>query len=224
MKKLFIFFSMNFLLLVACDNVEPTVENQDTTEEPEVEKIVETKDREDKTEVEEVILEIDSEQPLENIGEYKYTRDGRVELLNIIRPTDTYTLTEGVYIKINDIKIMHHSEIPESEKQYFRDYFGFDEEGYTIQIVSSVENTTDETIGGIEPMDIVTSSGNQYNLYNNGGPLMNSVYEVRPNATANFVGVSIAIKDPEIIGLTLYYQPHDADGYHLDESKIEIPF
>lgn len=41
-------------------------------------------------------------------------------------------------------------------------------------------------------------------------------------STANFVGVSITIQDPEISGLTLYFQPYGGDGYHLEEASIEV--
>lgn len=221
-KYLLILFSFS-LFLSACDNGESTIETQNTTDKSEVEETEEFEDVDVEVEEEET-LEIDSQEPLENIGEYSNTEQGRVELINIVRPTNTYTLGEGLYMEINDVKILHHSEIPESQKENSREIFGFDEEGYTIQIVTSVENTTDKTISGIEPMDIVTSSGNQYNIYDNGGPLMNSAIEVRPNATVNFVGVTVAIQDPEISSLTIYYQPYETEGYNLDESSIEISF
>lgn len=242
MKKLVMILGISSLLIMACgenntldaedtENMEETELKENSTEdfieqgkEEAASGSVDGEQEETQEAEEDDSLEINSEQPLENIGEYKYTRDGRVELLNIVRPPDTYMLTDGVNINFNDIKIMHYSEIPESEKEFVRSMYGFDDEGHTIQLSYSVENTTDETIGGIEVMDIVTSNGNQYNLYNNGGSLMSSSYEVRPNATTNAVGVVIAIQNPDINGLTLYFQPHDSEGYHLDENSIELAF
>lgn len=220
-KKLISLLAFSSLLLVACgnDSDAATVEDNDT------EDIVEEVESEEieNEEIEEETLEIDSEQSLENIGEFKYTRDGRVELLNIVRPTETYKLIEDVDIDFKDIKILYHSEIPESEKEFFKEFYGFDEKGHSIQFSYSVTNTTDETIGGIEIIDIVTSNGNQYNLYNHGGTIQGSAYEVRPNATAN-VGLIFTVTEPNIEGLDLYFQPLDKDGYHLDEKQIQLSF
>src|SRR5699024_4739703 len=124
-------------------------------------------------------------------------------------------------INFNDIKIMYHSEIPEREKDFHRDLYGFDDEGYSIQFSYSVTNSTDQTIGGIEIEDIVTSDGTQYNLYTNAFVLDNSTYEVRLTATAN-VGITVAVVEPDTTSLDLYLHPFDKDGYRLDEASIHL--
>lgn len=167
--------------------------------------------------------EIDENQHLENVGEYKNTVQGRVELIDIVRPTETYNLIDDVEINFVDIKLLYHSEIPENEKEFFKSTYGFDDEGYSLQFYYKVTNNTDETVGGVEIVDIVTSNGNQYNLYNHGGIVQGPAYEIRPNATAN-VALIFSIKEPEIDNLDLYLQPLDKDGLHLDEKLIEISF
>lgn len=223
--KFLLLSSLSFILMACSD--EPIEQNE--TDEPDIEEVTELEAT--KEEIEEAIaeepeeetMEIDEDQLLENVGEYKFTPVGRVELLKIIRPTESYEFTNGVSINFNDIKIMHHSEIPENEKEFHRDLYGFDDEGYSIQFSYSASNDTEQKIGGIEILDIVTSEGNQYNLYNNAFYLDGSNYEVRPNATAN-VGLVFAIENPDINSLDLYFQPLDKDGYHLDESSIHLSF
>lgn len=210
------------IFLIACSSDEPIEETE--AKEPDVEAVKEAEEIEDTEEVvEEETMEIDENQPLENIGEYKYTIQGRVELIDIYRPSEVYNLVDGVEINFTDIKILHYSEIPETEKEFLRSVYGFDNEGHTLQLAYSVTNSTDETWGGIEVEDIVTSNGNQYNLYNDGGPITGSSYEIRPQATTN-VGVVFSIENPNIEGLTLYFQPLDNDGWHLDETTIELSF
>lgn len=222
--KFLLLSSLSFILMACSD--KPIEQNE--TDEPDIEEVTELEAT--KEEIEEAIaeepeetMEIDEVQLLENVGEYKFTPVGRVELLKIIRPTVSYKFTNGVSINFNDIKIMHHSEIPENEKEFHRDLYGFDDEGYSIQFSYSASNDTEQKIGGIEILDIVTSEGNQYNLYNNAFYLDGSNYEVRPNATAN-VGLVFAIENPDINSLDLYFQPLDKDGYHLDESSIHLSF
>lgn len=188
------------------------------------EQLVEDVAVEAEEEVEEVeTMEVGEDQPLENVGQFKNTRAGRIELLNIVRPADTYTLADSVDINFNDIKIMHHSEIPESEKENHKSYYGFDDEGYSIQLSYLVTNNTDQTIGGIEIEDLVTADGKQYNLYHNAFTNSGSSYEVRPNATAN-VSITFAVSDPDTNSLNLYFQPYDADGYHLEETSVNLEF
>ena len=209
-------------VLTACGGGgdEPIEETQVESVTEEVEEI---EAEEEPEEVEEETLEIGENEPLENVGEYKYTIQGRVELIDIYRPSEVYNLVDGVEINFTDIKILHYSEIPETEKEFLRSVYGFDNEGHTLQLAYSVTNSTDETWGGIEVEDIVTSNGNQYNLYNDGGPITGSSYEIRPQATTN-VGVVFSIENPNIEGLTLYFQPLDNDGWHLDETSIELLF
>lgn len=239
MKKIITTMVCVSSLLVGCASQESTTEanDADQTEVVELEKqlaaanekIAELEEQlvEDvavEEEVEEVeTMEVGEDQPLENVGEFKHTRAGRIELLNIVRPADTYTLSDSVDINFNDIKIMHHSEIPESEKENHKSYYGFDDEGYSIQLSYLVTNNTDQTIGGIEIEDLVTADGKQYNLYHNAFTNSGSSYEVRPNATAN-VSITFAVSDPDTNSLNLYFQPYDADGYHLEETSVNLEF
>lgn len=244
MKKIYSTILLASVLLIGCTN-EGTATESDDSNQAEVtelqnqleeanQKITDLEEQLAEIEVEEEIedededvaeenMEIDGNEPLENVGEFKYTDTGRIELLNIVRPKDSYPLTEGVDIIFDDIKIMYHSEIPESQKETHRDYYGFDDEGYSIQIIYSAKNSTDQTIGGIEIEDMVTSDGTQYNLYHNAFTLGGSNYEVRPNAVAN-VALAFAIDDPNTTSLNLYFQPYDADGYHLEKASINLDF
>lgn len=208
-------------VLTACGGGEEPIE--ETQVESVTEEVEEIEVEEEPEEVEEETNEIDESQPLENVGEYKNTVQGRVELIDIVRPTETYNLIDDVEINFIDIKLLHHSEIPENEKEFFKSTYGFDDEGHSLQFSYTVTNNTDETVGGVEIVDIVTSNGNQYNLYNHGGTIQGSAYEVRPNATAN-VGLVFSVKEPEIDSLDLYLQPLDKDGFHLDEKLIEVSF
>lgn len=228
LHKLFLVSTLA-LVLAGCaeDLIEESQSDEDLVSEvveqeglKESQEMVEAPEQE---EIEEETLEIDENEPLENIGEYKYTIQGRVELIDIFRPSEVYNLVDGVEINFTDIKVLHYSEIPESEKEFLRSIYGFDNEGHTLQLAYSVTNSTDDTWGGIEVEDIVTSNGNQYNLYNDGGPITGSSYEVRPQATTN-VGVVFSIENPNIEGLTLYFQPVDNEGWLLNETVIDLNF
>lgn len=171
-------------------------------------------------------VEIEGNHPLENIGEFQFTDMGRIELLNIIEPADTYLFTDGVDLDFNTIKILHHSEIPKDAKELHHHLYGFDDEGYSIQFTYTVTNGTEQTIGGIEIKEILTADGSRYNLFENQDYAFaagNSAYEVLANETAH-VDITFAVDSPDTNRLELYFQPFDEAGWHLEESSINLSF
>lgn len=168
-KLLFSVALVSALLLGACGENEETKET--TTSNPETEAVTEdTKDTEKNTEVAKE-EESDSLEVKDGIltKEGQWTMDGedKVTLAKIKEVNQTYT--QGpINITIESVKLLHHSNVSEETKAYFKNTNGKDiTELSTIQLIYKVENTVDNNVMMMAVDTLTTDTKAQIHSYDN---------------------------------------------------------
>ncbi len=154
-KNLLFIVTLIMLFLAACGNNEVDVSEVDSK--PKDEK--QTKENEDKEEIQE-------EGKLTEVGQVINDKDmgATVELLKIIETDETLDL-DPIKITLDDIKIIHMSDIKNSEFKRYLSQFTDKEEFDYIQMNYSMENTVDENVEMHSPIDyIVFDTGEQLDV------------------------------------------------------------
>lgn len=232
MKKfLLICLSSTIVLLGACSTESSNAESPKTTEE--VTESISSKDTivEESSSQEVAVEESSSEDslfveegPLTEVGQHTFSEtNGYITLEKIKSINETFELTEGLLITVNDIKLLRTDE-PTEDFAHTLGYIGVkpSETMYTLQIDTIVENTNDYGFRGARFNRMVDSQGFQNDKN------ITSVYEdeIVGNAKRNDLFSVFVLNNNDLTDFTIYtnHLHTTSDGYTIDTPGIELSF
>lgn len=149
---------------------------------------------------------------------------GKVTLLKIVHPEETFEIVSGLEVTIHTVKLLKLSEIPKESVDMLSFELDISEDGgqyiqYEYTIVNNnpfkLYNTTFDTV--------IYSDGEQVNdyVYSFGEP-----YELLGNSKVTDAVATTGAPDTEITGFTLYmnYLHSDESNGDLESQPIEVDF
>lgn len=224
MKKLIMPLLLLITLSACSNNSNATEESKDTG--TETKKVVDVKsDTEEKEEEknDEDPLEV-KDGPLLEVGQYKNDKYyGKVSLLKINEPDVTTDIISGLTATVKNIKLLNYEDVPENAREDAYYVYGSDaQQFYLIQINYSLDNKNDFEINGTSGSTLVLSDGEQ--IQKNTFDDRTELYNLKAGAKASDQFSFWVVPSTDINSVKLYFNPHDKDGYEIEESKpLEIP-
>lgn len=188
-RYLFILLSITLIGLLACgEEREHETSNND---EPEIEEVEKDEPKEDPEKPEEK----EDDGLLTKVGQKSKANGMTAELISIKEVNETVDL-DPIKLTVDDIKVIRISDIKDKDARNYLGFYTDKDEFDTIQIMYSIENTSDEKIEFYTPIEyLVLNTGEQldvsFNDYigdiNNGGEFYGKV-------TKN-TGISVIMHD-----------------------------
>lgn len=232
MKKIWLVcLSSTIVLLGACSTESPNAESSKATEE-----VTESVSSKDTVVEESSSKDVEAEEsssedslfveegPLTIVGQHTFSEtNGYITLEKIKSVNETFEVTEGLFVTINEIKLLRTDEPTE----YFTNTLGYigvtpSETMYTLQVDTIVENTNDYGFRGARFNRMVDSQGFQNDKN------ITSVYEdeIVGNAKRNDLFSLFVLDNNELTDFTLYtnHLYTSSDGVGIDSVGIDLSF
>ena len=155
--------------------------------------------------------------PLTKIGQWTVDDNfGKIELLKITSNPQSLTLTDGLVVTINDMKLFNASNMNESATTVL----GTNKKsGNYIQITASVKNDTDNEYKSIFPETIILSDGTQIKH----SLVLTSSTDVKPRAKNDELLFFYFLDEKTTDSVKLYFDSvADERGWSFGDIKGEI--
>lgn len=162
--------------------------------------------------------------PLLKVGEYTIDNfNVRAELIKVSSDSNEIEVAPGFFVIFEDVKIIHFTDIPESEQEYYNMVYGFNnDEGYDLQLVYSIENKNNFKLSNTIISKVVLSNGEQISrdYYTE-----DEEFYLEPNSKASKQMAHISIPKSDISSIKVYFEPIKVDIHEpLNYQPLEIVF